>query len=341
MNTLRLGRHVAAVVALVAMAATSACGSSADGSSSGKDSSLTVGLSYIGTVEHYGPYYAEEEGLYRKAGLSVKVEPGSDTHPATLLEAGRIDIGVMDAPDLLQFVEKGADLVAIATEFQSAPLAMICRQDSGVTSMSELQGHRLGLKTYSRPYLSLVAHAAHAKPSDLDIVPVGNADVSTIIAGKVDCIFATYAFNEPRAIEAQGVKVNVITLADMGLPAQGNVYVVTRKTLEKRRADLVAWVKATADAWSTFLDDPDAAATYMVDKQFTTGLEIGQQKYQATAQVPYLNTTWTAEHGLLALNPEAWKQTSEVAAAEGLTTKAVDPAPLLDDLTAAAGTPKR
>ncbi len=327
MKTLRLRRLVAAAIALAGVAAASACSATANGSSSDPGTSLTVGLSYIGTVEHYGPYYAEASGLYKKAGLSVTVQPGSDTHPATLLQAGRIDIGVMDAPDLLQAVEKGADLVAIATEFQEAPLAMICRQDSGVTSMSQLAGHRIGLKTYSRPYLSLLAHAAGTKPSQLDVVPIGNADVSTIIAGKVDCIFATYAFNEPRAIESQGVKVNVITLADMGFPAQGNVYVVTRKTLEKRRSDLVAWVKATADAWSTFLDDPQKAASYMVQKQFATGLDLSQQKYQATAQVPYMTGKWTAAHGLLALDPAAWTQTSEVAAKEGLTTKVVDPAP--------------
>lgn len=331
-------RRIGAAAAVMALGAgIAACsGSSAEN----QGSHLVVGLGFVGTVENYGPYYASKEGLYRAAGLDVDVQPGGNTPPSTLLTAHQIDVGVMDAPDVLHANEQGANLVAIATQFQMAPTAMTCRKDANIKTVADLKGHTLGLKSQEQSYLKMIMQTGKLEPSDFTVVPVGNADISPIIAGKVDCIFATYAIYDGQAIEAAGVPVSFISLADLGLPAQGNVYVTTRQTLEKRRPDLIKWVKATADAWATFIQDPTAAAHYMVDNAFAAGLDLNQQIYQAGKQVPYLRTEWTKSHGLLALNPSVWTQTSDDMATFGMTTTVVDVAPLLNDLTTDAGTPR-
>ncbi|MBS1694272.1 MAG: ABC transporter substrate-binding protein [Actinobacteria bacterium] len=328
-------RQAGAILTAVATVALAACSPADD---TPTQPSLTVGLGYIGTVENYGPYYALHEGLYRDAGLAVDVQPGGNTPPSTLLVAGQIDIGVMDAPDMLHAVEQGADLVAIATQFQTAPTAMTCRRASNISTVADLKGHVLGLKGQEQSYLNMIMQTGGLQPSDFTVVPVGNSDISPIVAGQVDCLFATYAINDGRAIEAAGVPVTNISLAELGLPAQGDVYVTTADTFNNRRDDLTRWVKATGLAWEKFLADPTAAAHYMVDNAFAPGLDLDQQIYQANKQVPFLSTEWTRTRGLLALDPGVWASTSDQMARFGMTGSVVDVHPLLHDLAGEAGT---
>jgi len=334
---------VAATLALV----TSACGSSASqqaepATSAESSASLTIGLNYVGTVEHFAPYYALKEGLYEKAGLDVTIKPGGDTPPSTLLAAGQVDVAVMDTLSTIIAADKGADFVAIATEYQQTPTSMTCRKDSGVSKPADLAGKTLGLKQAANIYLPAILSTIGVTKDQIKIVPIGGQDVSMIIAGQVDCMFSSFAFNEPRSIEMAGVPVTVFPLGDLGIPSQGNTYVTTRAIYDDpaKRAVLVKWIGAIAEAYEVLLRDPEAGARYMVDNAFTTGLDLDQQIYQSKTQASYIATEYTAANGLLALNPEAWEKVAQVAKDLGLTSSLVDTKPLIGDLSKEAGTAK-
>lgn len=334
---------VAATLALV----TSACGSSASqqaepATSAESKAALTIGLNYVGTVEHFAPYYALKEGLYEKAGLDVTIKPGGDTPPSTLLAAGQVDVAVMDTLSTITAADKGADFVAIATEYQQTPTSMTCRKDSGVTKPADLAGKTLGLKQAANIYLPAILSTIGVTKDQIKIVPIGGQDVSMIIAGQVDCMFSSFAFNEPRSIEMAGVPVTVFPLGDLGIPSQGNTYVTTRAIYDDpaKRAVLVKWIGAIAEAYEVLLRDPEAGARYMVDNAFTTGLDLDQQIYQSKTQASYIATEYTAANGLLALNPEAWEKVAQVAKDLGLTSSLVDTKPLIGDLSKEAGTAK-
>lgn len=333
---------VAATLALV----TSACGSASQqaepATSAESKAALTIGLNYVGTVEHFAPYYALKEGLYEKAGLDVTIKPGGDTPPSTLLAAGQVDVAVMDTLSTITAADKGADFVAIATEYQQTPTSMTCRKDSGVTKPADLAGKTLGLKQAANIYLPAILSTIGVTKDQIKIVPIGGQDVSMIIAGQVDCMFSSFAFNEPRSIEMAGVPVTVFPLGDLGIPSQGNTYVTTRAIYDDpaKRAVLVKWIGAIAEAYEVLLRDPEAGARYMVDNAFTTGLDLDQQIYQSKTQASYIATEYTAANGLLALNPEAWEKVAQVAKDLGLTSSLVDTKPLIGDLSKEAGTAK-
>jgi NitT/TauT family transport system substrate-binding protein len=303
---------------------------------------LTIGLNYVGTVEHFAPYYALKEGMYAKEGLDVTVKPGGDTPPSTLLAAGQVDVAVLDTLSTITAAGEGADFVAIATEYQQTPTSMTCRNESGVTKPSDLAGKTLGLKQAANVYLPAILSSIGVSKDQIKIVPIGGQDVSMIISGRVDCMFSSFAFNEPRSIEAAGVKVTVFPLGDLGIPAQGNTYVTTRKIYEDpaKRAALTKWVGIMSKAYEVLLRDPEAGAKYMVDNAFTSGLDLDQQIYQSKTQASYIANEYTAEHGLLALNTEAWEKVAKVAVDLGLTKTLVDVKPLIGDLSGEAGTAK-
>lgn len=339
---MRSRRTVLASAAFTAVAALglSACSSDAAGTSETADggAALRLALNYVGTVEHYAPYYAQQEGLFSDEGLDVEITPGGDTPGTTLLAAGQTDIAITDTTNLLSGVAEGQDFVAFATEFQMSPLSMTCRADSGVQAPEDLAGHTIGLKSGATDYLPIILSSAGLTESDITIAPIGNQDVAMIISGQVDCMFSSFAFNEPRSIEDAGVDVNVLPMSELGLPAQGNVYVTTREKAESMHDELVSFVRAMGEANVQFLADPDAAAAYMVDNAFTDGLDLEQQEFQANAQVDFISTDWTRENGLMSLNPAAWTATAEAAAEFGITPELIDTSEMIDDLTDDAGT---
>ncbi|MEV5409415.1 ABC transporter substrate-binding protein [Thermopolyspora sp. NPDC052614] len=336
---------LAPVLAAVLALAVSACGSTAKEEATPAASGgvpLTVGLNYVGTVEHFAPYYALKEGLYAKEGLDVTIKPGGDTPPSTLLAAGQVDIAVLDTLSTITAASQGADFVAIATEYQQTPTSMTCRNDSGVKRPSDLAGKRLGLKQAANVYLPAILSAIGVTKDQIKIVPIGGQDVSLLISGQVDCMFSSFAFNEPRSIEAAGVPVTVFPLGQLGIPSQGNTYVTTRKIYDDpaKRAALTKWVGVMSKAYEVLLRDPEAGAKYMVDNKFTSGLDLDQQIYQSKTQTSYIADDHTAENGLLSLNPKAWEEVAKVAVKLKLTPKLVDVKPLLGDLSGEAGTAK-
>ena len=79
--------------------------------------------------------------------------------------------------------------------------------------------------------------------------------------------------------------------ADNGLPSQGDVYFTSADQYTKNKDVLARWTKATQAAWQNFLNDPKAAAKYVVDNAFVDGLDLTQQTAQAVSQADLLTST--------------------------------------------------
>src|SRR6516225_3596494 len=97
-------------------------------------------------------------------------------------------------------------------------------------------------------------------------IGIGGPDISLIIAGKIDCMITTFAFNEPALIEQAGVPVNVLRLGDYGLNAQTDSYFVKGDWYADaaNQATLVKYMKAEGKAWDEFFKDPAGLSKWFV-----------------------------------------------------------------------------
>lgn len=338
---------LATALAAVTASAVAACGSASSTTgttTSASKASLSVVMGYIPDVEDYGFEYALHQGLYAKEGLNVKLIPGGQgVDQVQEVEAGVAQVGIGAAESIITAAGKGDGLKVFGTEFQRSPVAMTCRKDSGVTTPSQLKGKTVGVKPTVGPLLSLFLKKNGLSMSDIHQVPIGASDISEIIAGKVQCEFTTFAFNEPQEIRNQGVQVNVIPLADYGLPAQEDAFFVKQSFYANaaNRELLVKFLKATADGWVTMFHDPTAAAKYEVNGAFVDGLDLSQQIFQASQQVLYMKGLLTPKYGLLAVDPSVWQQTAKNLFAEKVTTSTVPTASMVtNDLVKQADLPK-
>src|SRR5665213_1477827 len=100
---------------------------------------LVLSTDWFAEAEHGGFYQAVAEGIYRRHGLDVVVQMGGpQVNGLQLAAAGRIDIAMGDALQVLAVSEQHVPLVAIAATFQKNPTVIIAHP--GVASLADLKG---------------------------------------------------------------------------------------------------------------------------------------------------------------------------------------------------------
>jgi NitT/TauT family transport system substrate-binding protein len=297
----------------------------ASGAVTAAPANLTVQLNFIANAEHYGITYADRAGLYKAQNLTVKVNPGGQgVDGLQMVAAGAADIAVSDPAAMMTAVNQGIPVVAFAAEFHKTPQAMICRKDRGVSQISEINGKTFGVKSATGEEQT----RAFLTKNNIDVAkiktsPIGASSVTEIIAGVVDCQLG-FAVNEPNSMRKAGVEPTIFLLADYGFPSQGNIYITNSTTLEKNKDALGRWVKATAAGWDNFLQDPSAAAKWIIDNKIVDGLDLDQQTAQAKGQAPLIADEFTKQYGLLYLDMDSWQAAAKEVVAQKRTDKAPD-----------------
>ncbi|MDR3475486.1 MAG: ABC transporter substrate-binding protein [Devosia sp.] len=332
----RLAIHTALVLgaALAGLSATAASAATP----------VTVVLGYIPDVESFGAYYAKAKGYFADAGLDVTLIPaGTGIDQVQMVDSGQATIGIANPEQVLAATDKGVKLKVFASEFQTSPVSMTCRKDSGVTTPAELKGKRLGVKQNAELFAKLFLTKNGLSMSDVTPTTIGGSDISLIIAGKIDCMITTFAFNEPALIEQAGVPVNVLRLGDYGLNSQVDSYFVKADWYADpaNQEMLVKYMKAEGKAWDEFFKDPAGLSKWFVDQAFNDGLNVEQQQFQGTTQVKYMADKVTAEKGIFWVNPATWEETAKNTVLTGAAKAVPDFSVLLtDDIMTKAALPK-
>ncbi len=285
--------------------------------------SLTFQLNWIPNIQHFGPTYADEMGFYEEEALDVKIQPGGQgIDGIALVVGGGADIAVSSAANIYAANENGADIIGFAAVFQKAANAIVCRADAGITDFSDVSGKKFGSKGPSDEDL-LPQIFEENGITDVKIVPIGASSITELIAGIVDCQLA-FAVNEPITLEKAGVEPVVFALSDLGFAGQGEVYFTRKDYFDEHKDVLVRFLKATGKAWDIYLDDPEAAAQWVVDSELVDGLDLEQQTAQAKVMAGLIATDYTKEHGILYLNDDLWQLQAKQALAQGRITEMPD-----------------
>src|SRR5215210_5921674 len=223
---------------------------------------VTVGLDFTPNAAHAGIYAAARTGADVDNGIRIRIRPPAGGSPDSLklLATGRADIGVLDIHDLGLALERGADVVAVGALVQRPLAAVILRRDSGVTRPRELEGHRVGVAGLPSDdaVLRAVVEDDGGDFDAVDRVTIGFGAVANLLAGKVDA--ATAFWNaEGVVLRERGLETREFRVDEFGAPRYPEVVlVVQRETLERRRDDIAATVRAIAAGTEAALADREA-----------------------------------------------------------------------------------
>ncbi|MDP9384927.1 MAG: ABC transporter substrate-binding protein [Actinomycetota bacterium] len=269
---------------------------------------------------HAGIYLARGRGYDTAEGVRLRIrKPGASTDAPRLLEGGRVDLAILGIHDLGLARERGADLVGVMALVQR-PLGAVLAQP-GVRSPRELEGGRVGVTGLpsDRAVLRSVVRGAGGDPRRVRETRIGSEAVRALLARRVDGVTAFWNV-EGVAARARRPGISEFRVDEFGAPAFPElVLCVTRATLEDRRDEIEAVIRALQRGYVETQFDPESAVSAIVARERAVGQAALAAQLDAvapafTAGVPAYGllerdrleawARWDVEFGVLRRRPD-------------------------------------
>lgn len=216
-------------------------------------------LQWVHQAQFAGFYLAQDLGLYAKAGLEVQIKPGGPgLDPLAELAAGRCDFALSWLSEALQRRGKGVPLVNLAQLVQRSSLLLVTFADSGIASIKDLQGKRVGL--WSRQF-ALAPHALFQREGvRVQEVPQ-NVTMAPFLMRAVDAASAML-YNEYHQLYQAGVdwkQIRVFDFVELGLNFPEDGIYALDSTWAQRPEVCRRFVAASLEGWRRAFAQPEQA----------------------------------------------------------------------------------
>lgn len=232
------------------------------GAAAAQGTPVNFQLNWMAGGPNAGFAAAVAEGYYKDAGLNVTLVQGNGSgNTAQLVANGRSQLAYADAVAVSQLIAKGAPMKIVATIYQSNPNAVMALKKTGIKSVADLKGKKVGVPSGSSQttMLPLLLKSNNLKESDINMIDMPVASmVPALLQGQVDAVLGSIDAYQIQA-EAQGAQLDVFRFADNGVPTVSTSIFASNAFL-KDNPDLVKkFIAASLKGWSFALDNPDKA----------------------------------------------------------------------------------
>jgi NitT/TauT family transport system substrate-binding protein len=285
---------------------------------------VTMRLDWVFGSEHSGIFVAQQKGFFRDEGIDLQVLPGEGSSVTVkLVGTGDVEFGYATADQAVLAADRGLPVVTTAVILQSNPTAVIFPKETGIKTLKDLYGKRLGLQVKSaveRQWRAVV------KKNDIDTTKISEvpADLSIaklIIAKRIDAGIA-FAFNDGLQVAAEGIDMDWIYFRDLGLPMYSTGLIVNQNTI-KKNPDLVRrFTRAFVKGWAYAKDHPDEAYSLTVAANPTLDNKYNRLKLPAVLELTQSDDT--KAHGIGYSTPEGWKALMNTMVSLDLIKKPLD-----------------
>jgi NitT/TauT family transport system substrate-binding protein len=267
-------------------------------------------------------FVAANEGIFKKNGLDVemKLVPNSATTPAALM-AGSLHVATPTAPNTMQAVEQGLDLVVIAGGGYYTKgmedVAIMVKPDSPIKTAKDFEGKRV-----STPGLNAFLHVLFRKwMADnggdwRKVTFTENAfaqSIDVLRAGQVDGILAVQPFLS-RLLETKDGRIVAYYIAALDGEIQSGWHVASRK-----------WAEANPKAVAAFKASiEDASAMAAKDPSVVRKANLVYIPFPADVQAKFPDPKFKP-----VITPDVVERWNKIMAEQGMLKKPIDPARLL------------
>lgn len=258
------------------------------GKRSSDDKTLALKLNWFAEAEHGGYFAADVHGLYRKAGVDVRIIAGRPDGPLfTEVGTGRVELGVGDASEVLIARASGVPVVAIFAPLQTNPRCIMVRED-GPARLQDLRNLTLAMNV-REAFAQLMK--ARLPLEGVRIVPY----VGSVAPFLAEPRYAqqAYVFSEPFVARQRGVEVRCLMVSELDFNPYASLLVTSEATLREKRPRLRAVVRASAAGWRRFLAEPGPSKRRIreLNPEMTEAiLQFGVAAVAPLVQVPGTNT---------------------------------------------------
>lgn len=238
------------------------------------DERSAVALDFRPNAVHSGVY----AGLADEPEVEI-VEPSSSSDAPKLLEAGKVDLAILDIADLAVARARGLDLVGIAAVSQ-APLASVLVRGRAKQSLDGATVGVTGLPS-DELVLDTVLKGRGLATDDVERVTVGFGAVPALRAGRLDAATA-YWNAEGVELRRAGVPIEELRVERLGAPRFPQLVLAARRSELRRQPQRICTTFGRIEAGYRRLQaDPYRALGDLLDS--VPDLERSSQRAQLRA----------------------------------------------------------
>ena len=234
----------------------------AAGNTGAANTPITFQLNWVAGGANAGFAAAVAEGFYRDAGLDVTLVQGNGSgNTAQLVANGRSEIAYADAVAVSQLIAKGAPMKVLSTVYQSNPNEVSALKKTGIKSVKDLAGKKVGVPSGSSQttMLPLLLKANNLKESDVNLINMPpTAMVPSLLQGQVDAILGSVDSYQIQ-LEAQGAQTDNFMFADHGVPTVSTSIFASDSYIKNNPEVIKKFIAASLKGWYFALDNPEKA----------------------------------------------------------------------------------
>jgi ABC-type nitrate/sulfonate/bicarbonate transport system substrate-binding protein len=278
-------------------------------------------LSWIKNFQFAGDYIADSKGYYRKFGLAgVDLLSGG---PSVIVDpvvvSGKALVGQSSPEFMANAIAHGAPLRCIGAGYQRDVVCIVSLAKSPLVTPRDMIGRKIGIQTINLVTWHTFLKLNRIDPASVTAVPV-QFDFTPLVSGEVDGFFGQVT-DDVNHLRSQGYDVHAMPFTDFGYNMLTATYSVRTDSLSdpKRRAQLVAFMKASLLGWNEAIRDPALGARLTVDVYGKgNGLDFATEEKSCLSVNPFMVSPDTAAHGLFWMSPAVVEQTIATLAATGV-----------------------
>jgi NitT/TauT family transport system substrate-binding protein len=227
--------------------------------------------------EHGGFYDAQIRGFYKEEGLDVTILPGGPyVNGDQQVSTGAAQFAMASSDHVLQAIDNGVPLVAVAATMQHDPQAVMVHQDSPVHSFKDLDGHAVAIRLGASTWFEYLVRRYDLK--NAREIPA-TYSVANFLQdpGYIQQIFVT---SEPFFVRQAGVPVRTLLISDAGYDPY-RVFVTSRSFLQQHPEIVAKFVRASLRGWRDYLLHPDDIHAAIA--KLNPSLSVPQMKFSYEA----------------------------------------------------------
>ena len=268
-------------IGLTAALALSACSAPAEEGGADAPDELTpvkLQLQWLPQGQFAGYFAAQEQGYFEEAGLEVEIIPsGGDIVPQDALANGDVDYAIAWVPKVLGSIEAGANVTNIAQIFQRSGTLQVAWADSGIESVADFEGKKIGSWGFGNEWEIFAAMAEEGLDSTTVEIITQDFNMNAFLSGDIDAAQAMTYNEYAQVLESVNPDTGELYTADdltvisyedtVGAMLQDAIWADTER-LESDTAyqeTTVAFLKAVIKGWVFAAENPEAAAQITID----------------------------------------------------------------------------
>jgi NitT/TauT family transport system substrate-binding protein len=312
------GLALAAALALTACSGSGGGTGETDGADGGDElTPVKLQLQWLPQGQFAGYFAAQELGYFEEEGLDVEIIPsGGDIVPQDALANGDVDYAIAWVPKVLGSIEQGANLTDIAQIFQRSGTLQVSWADSGIDSVDDFEGKKIGSWGFGNEWEIFAAMAAEGLDATTVQIITQDFNMNAFLQGDIDAAQAMTYNEYAQLLETPNPDTgelytpedfNVISYEDTeGAMLQDAIWADTERldSDEEYQETTVKFLKAVIKGWVYAAENPEEAS------EITIAAGSGWGPSHELWMVNETNKLiWPSENGIGIIDEAAWDKT--------------------------------